>query len=57
MALGILLLGAGIGALVTSVMYMGQVRKFKRLLQDRLELNPLPKPKNGNAEDERRKSA
>lgn len=57
MTLGILLLGAGIGALVTSVMYIGQVRKFKRLLQDRLESNPQPEPENRNAEDERRKSA
>ncbi len=57
MALGILLLGAGIGALVSFLMYMGQVRKFKRLLQTRLELNPQPEPENRNAEDERRKSA
>ena len=57
MALGILLLGAGIGALVTSVMYIGQVRKFKRLLQARLESNPQPEPENRNADDERRKSA
>ena len=57
MALGILLLGAGIGALVSSVKYIGQVRKFKRLLQARLESNPRPETENRNAEDRRSKSA